>query len=218
MKLSPQTVTILQNFQTINSSIVIKEGNVIKTIAPTESIFAKAIVSDEFPRTFGIFELSKFLGILSLNKASELDFKDDHVVITQGKSKVKYGYCDPSLIVAPPDKDIKLGTPEVMFELSPEAIQSVMKAMQILGFSELEIKGEEGNLSLGTVNTKNSGSNIYSTDIGETSKTFSAIIEADKLKLIPSVYTVSISSRGLAHFKCNEVEYWIALSTKSKFE
>jgi len=218
MKLSPQTITILQNFQTINSSIVIKEGNVLKTIAPTESMFAKATVSDDFPRTFGIFELSKFLGILSLNKASELEFKDDHVVIKQGKSKVKYGYCDPSLIVVPPDKDIKLGTPEVMFELSPEVIQSVMKAMQILGFSELEIKGEDGNLSLGTVNTKNSGSNIYSTDIGETSKTFSAIIEADKLKLIPSVYTVSISSRGLAHFKCNEVEYWIALSTKSKFE
>lgn len=218
MKLNPQTLSILQNFQTINPSIVINEGNIIKTIAPTESIFAKAIIQDDFPQTFGIFELSKFLGILSLSKASELEFKDDHLIIRQGKSKIKYGYCDPSLIVVPPDKDIKLGTPEVMFELSPEAIQGVMKAMQILGFSELEFKGEDGNLSIGTVNTKNSGSNIYSTDIGETSKTFSAIIEVDKLKLIPNIYTVSISSRGLAHFKCDQIEYWIALSTKSKFE
>ena len=97
MKLNPQTLSILQNFQTINPSIVINEGNIIKTIAPTESIFAKAIIQDDFPQTFGIFELSKFLGILSLSKASELEFKDDHLIIRQGKSKIKYGYCDPCL-------------------------------------------------------------------------------------------------------------------------
>ena len=90
-------------------------------------------------------------------------------------------------------------------------------AMSILKFSEIEIRGEDGLLYISTVNTKNKGSDVFSTEIGEVDKTFSAIIEAEKLKLIPSTYTVSLSNEGLSHFKSDMVEYWIALSTKSNF-
>lgn len=215
MKLSQQTIAVLQNFQTLNPSIVLTPGNVIKTM--TKTSVAKAEVSDSFPMKVGIYDLSKFLGILSLDKESDIDFHDSHMTIKQGRSKVKYNYCDSSLILYP-EKEMKDLPIYVKFELTPETLQGVTKAMSILGFSEIEIRGENGILSISTVNTKNKGSDVFSTEIGETDKTFSAIIESEKLKLISATYTVSLSSEGRAHLKSDVVEYWIALSVKSVFE
>ena len=214
MKLNPQTVAVLQNFQTLNSSIVLTPGNVIKTM--TKTTVAKATVPDSFPMKVGIYDLSKFLGILSLDKDSDIDFQDKHMLIKQGRSKIKYNYCDASLILHP-EKDVKVFDVYVKFDLTPEILQGVTKAMSILKFSEIEIRGEDGLLYISTVNTKNKGSDVFSTEIGEVDKTFSAIIEAEKLKLIQSTYTVSLSNEGLSHFKSDNVEYWIALSTKSNF-
>ena len=218
MKLHSETLNTLQNFQSINPSIVINEGNVIKTISPAQTIFSKASVPDNFPQTFGIYDLSKFLGIISLYKDPELDFEETHLTIKQERSKTKYTYCAQDLIVTPPDKEIKLPSVDVQFELKHDVLQGVMKAMSILGFSEISITGENGVLLLETLSSRNDSSDVYSTEIGETSKNFSVIIEADKLKLLPGNYDVSVTSEGMAYFKGENVEYWIAISTNSSFK
>ena len=41
VQLSNQTYSILENFSTINSSIVFKKGNPIKTIANAENVLAE---------------------------------------------------------------------------------------------------------------------------------------------------------------------------------
>ena len=217
MILQPETVSILQNFQSINPSIIISEGTVLKTISPAETIYAKAVIPDDFPKTFGIFDLSKFLGILSLDKNSEIFFDEKHLTIKQGKSKIKYTYCNPELIVSPPDADVNLPEPYITFELKSDVLTSVMKAMAILGFNELAFSGEDGILSVQTLSSKNDSSDVYSAELGETSLTFTTIIEADKLKLINDTYKVSITKEGLTLFKCDNVEYYIANSTKSSF-
>lgn len=215
MKLSQQTISVLQNFQTLNPSIVLTPGNIIKTM--TKTTVAKATVSDVFPMKVGIYDLSKFLGILSLDKESDVEFNEKHMIIKQGRSKVKYSYCETSLILHP-EKDVKVFDTYVRFDLTHDTLQGVTKAMAILGFSEIEIRGEDGILSISTVNTKNNSSDVFSTEIGEVDKEFSAIIEAEKLKLIPATYTVTLSNEGLSHFRSDTVEYWIALSTKSNFK
>lgn len=215
MKLSQQTISILQNFQTLNPSIVLTPGNVIKTM--TKTTVAKATVSDSFPMKVGIYDLSKFLGILSLDKESDIEFNEKYMIIKQGRSKVKYSYCETSLILHP-EKDVKAFDVYVKFDLTPDTLQGVTKAMAILGFSEIEIRGEDGRLFISAVNTKNTASDVFSTEIGEVDKEFSAIIEAEKLKLIPATYTVTLGNEGLSHFKSDSVEYWIALSAKSNFK
>ncbi len=221
MIISQHTFDVLENFQTINPSILIRPGNVIKTIASTESVFAEAVVPDTFPKEFCIYDVSRFLGLLSLNKDSDVSFFDNHLVITQGNSKIKYTYCNPQLIVSPPEKQIKVGETYVKFRLHNEVLKSAFKAMQILGYNELAFTGENGVLSITVLNTKNSSSDLYSTEIGETDKTFSAIIEADKLKIMKHDYEVAISEKSLCHLKSvveeNPTQYWIALSSKSEF-
>lgn len=217
MKLDAQTITILQNFQSINPSIVVDQGNQLKTISPSQAVFARATVPDTFPTKFAIYDISRFLGVLSLMKEYQIDFEETHMNIRSESSKIKYTYCNPSLIITPPDKQINFPSIDVEFHLSAKHLHSVIKAMQVLGFNEIEIQGDGSQLSICAVNVKNTSTDVYSTVLGTTDKNFSAIIECEKLKLIPADYMVTICSKGIAHFKTDAVEYWVALSSKSKF-
>lgn len=220
MKLENETLQILQNFQTINQSIVIRPGNTLTTLSPSKTVCASATVPNDFPTEFAIYDISKFLGILSLNKDADIEFFDKHMMISHGKSKIKFVYCSPSLVVSPPEgKTIKIDDSSIVFELTSEVLSKVMKAMQILGFKEIEFSGDGQYLTVSAISSKDDSSNMFSTEIGETDKTFSAIIESEKMKLLPSNYTVTISEKTnkMAHFKCDTVEYWIALSVNSKF-
>lgn len=220
MILSEETLKVLQNFQTINPSIVIEEGNVIRTVSPTESVYAEARVPDSFPKKFGIYDLSKFLGILSLSKQSDLTFSDDQsLTVVQGKSRIKYSFCDTSLIkTIDKNKTLKIENPYMTFVLEYTVLQQILKAMSILGFTEIAFRGKDGKLDAVALNTKNVSENTFATELGTTSKTFLCVLEAEKLKLLPNDYSVRISERGAALFSTDTVKYGITLSMKSEFE
>ena len=61
MKFSERTLTILKSFSTINKSILMKEGNVLKTITPEKTLVAKATITDSIPSQACIYDLSRFL-------------------------------------------------------------------------------------------------------------------------------------------------------------
>jgi hypothetical protein len=109
MKLSKTTVEILKNFSSINQSILFKSGNKIRTISIAKNILAEAVVEEEFPKNFGIYDLNQFLNGISLYDQAELDFQNDnYVFLKEGKSRTKYFFADPSVIVSPPEKDLNL--------------------------------------------------------------------------------------------------------------
>jgi len=71
MNLNERTLSVLKNFATINSGIVIRKGNVQKTINPEQTILVEATLDDAFPETFGIYDLNQFLGnVTTLNNPS----------------------------------------------------------------------------------------------------------------------------------------------------
>ena len=76
MKLSDNTLTILKNFAGINNSILVKEGNKLRTISVAKNILAEADIKEEFPRDFAIYDLNQFLNGLSLHQDPDLDFKE----------------------------------------------------------------------------------------------------------------------------------------------
>ena len=65
MELSENTLSILKNYAGINSNIVIEEGNTVKTISEAKNVMSTAAIVEEFPQTFGIYDLNEFLGVLS---------------------------------------------------------------------------------------------------------------------------------------------------------
>ena len=66
MKLSKQSIEILKNFNTINSNLHIVPGRDQVTVSPMKNIMVEAKFEEDFPVEFAIWDLSKFLGTLSL--------------------------------------------------------------------------------------------------------------------------------------------------------
>jgi hypothetical protein len=220
MKLSDKTLTLLKNFSSINQSILFKEGNSLRTISVMKNILAEAVIEEEFPKNFGIYDLNQFLNGINLYQSPELDFVNDgHVTIREGKSRSKYFFADPNVIVTPPDKSITLPSEDVCFLLDTKQLDKLLKAASIYQLPDLSVVGEAGVVKLVVRDKKNDTSNDFSVVVGETDDVFTFNFKVENIKIIPGSYEVVISSKLLSRFvnKNFDVTYYIALEPDSNF-
>jgi hypothetical protein len=220
MKLSDDSLTILKNFAGINNSILVKQGNKLRTISVAKNILAEAQIVEEFPRNFAIYDLNQFLNGLSLHQDPELDFSNDsHMVIREGKRRVKYFFADPNVIISPPEKEIKLPSSDVCFQLESASLEKLVKAAAVYQLPDLSAVGEAGVIRLVVRDKKNDTSNEYSIVVGETDKEFTFNFKVENIKIIPGAYDVVVSEKLLSQFtnKNYNLHYWIALEPDSNF-
>ena len=188
MKLSDKTISVLKNFSSINQSILFKEGSKLRTISVMKNILAEATVTEEFMKDFGIYDLNQFLNGLSLHQSPELDFKNDgYVVIREGKSRSKYFFADPNVIVTPPEKAIQLPSEDVCFELSTDQLEKLLKASAVYQLPDLSAVGENGVVKLVVRDKKNDTSNDYAVVVGETEAEFSFNFKVENIKVLPEL-------------------------------
>lgn len=217
MKFSERTLSILKSFSTINKSILMKEGNVLKTVTPEKTLIASATIPDTIPSQACVYDLSRFLSILGLYKDPDVEFHDKYFMIKDGKRKTKYVYADVSMIHAAPEKEITLPSADVVVDVTWEDMQSVIKAAGVLQFSEVAFVGESGKIYLKAVDSANENSDDYGVEIGETSDEFKIVIKTDNLKLLPQDYKVTLCAKGISEFKSEGVTYYVAIDTKSTY-
>lgn len=220
MKLSDKTLTVLKNFSSINQSILFKEGKQLRTISVMKNILAEATIEEELPKDFGIYDLNQFLNGLNLHQSAELDFgNENYVVIKEGKSRSKYFFADPNVIVTPPDKSISLPSEDVCFLLDTKELDKLLKAAAIYQLPDLSVVGEAGVVKLVVRDKKNDTSNDFSIVVGETSDEFVFNFKVENIKILPGTYEVVVSQKLLSKFKNTDynVEYYIALEPDSTF-
>ena len=220
MKLSDNTISILKNFSGINQSLLFKKGNTLKTISVMKNILAEATIEEDLPKDFGIYDLNQFLNGLSLHKSAELDFEDDnYIVIREGKSRSKYFFADPSVIITPPDKSINLPSQDVCFLLDTKELDRLLKAAAVYQLPDFSVVGEAGVVKLVVRDKKNDTSNDFSVVVGETDDVFTFNFKVENLRILPGTYDVVISQKLLAQFKNTniDVSYWVALEPDSTF-
>ena len=220
MKLSDKTISVLKNFSSINQSILFKEGSKLRTISVMKNILAEATVTEEFMKDFGIYDLNQFLNGLSLHSSPELDFQNDgYVVIREGRSRSKYFFADPNVIVTPPEKDISLPTEDVCFEVSTDQLEKLLKASAVYQLPDLSAVGENGVIKLVVRDKKNDTSNDYAVVVGETEAEFSFNFKVENIKVLPGTYEVVVSQKLLSRFtsKNHDLIYYIALEPDSTF-
>ena len=158
---------------------------------------------------------------MSLHQSPELDFKNDnYVVIKEGRSRSKYFFADPNVIITPPDKPLTLPSEDVTFEVSTEQLEKLLKAAAIYQLPDLSVVGDSNGVKIVVRDKKNETSNDFSIIVGETDTTFSFNFKVENIKILPGNYEVVCSKNNLSRFtsKNQDLTYFIALEPDSTFE
>jgi hypothetical protein len=210
MKISTQTIQILKNFATVNSNLLFRPGNSIATISISKSIFAKAQVAETFPKEVAIYDLNSLLQLLTFSEDQEVEFGDRSLTITNDVGRFEYFYCEPSLIVAAPTKNIEVD--EVFkFSLSAKDVQSIIKTAGVLAAPTIALISEDGKVTMKIGDRKNDSANNFNKVIGEFETPFKCYISSENFKLMPEAYEVTLSKRQFIQFKNSTMTYLVAM-------
>ena len=222
MKLSEKTIDLLENFSSINQSILVKKGTKLRTISVMKNILAEAEVDENFEKDFGIYDLPQFLNGVGLMNDPDIDLKhDSYMIIREGKTtKVKFAFADPEVIITPPEKPISLPSADVCFQLESVQLQKLLKASSVYQLPDLAAIGNGEEITLVVRDKKNDNSNEFALTVGKTDKTFEFNFKIENIKLIPGSYDVVISKKLLSKFTNSNynLDYYIALEPDSSYE
>ena len=222
MKFSKTTIDILKNFTSINQSLLFRQGNVVRTMSVLKNILAEAVIEEELPKEFAIYDLGQFINGLGLQPDAELDFSHDSYVLIKGEldNKTKYYYSSATVIISPPDKPMQLPSQDVCFQIDSSQLQILLKASYTYKVQDLCAIGDGSTIRLVVKDNENKTSNEYSITVGTTDKVFSMNFKVENIKIIPGKYDVVISNKGISKFTNvnRNLVYYIALEPNSTFE
>lgn len=167
-----------------------------------------------------IFDLNRFLGVVTSLDNPDISVSGKKLHINSGDNYTVYGLSDESMIVAPPLKDLSVENAEVNFTLTKEQLMQVLKLSGIMGLPNIAVIGDGEKIQFATLNVTDDESDTFSVEVGATNAKFKFIFNTENLKMVQGNYTVSIASKGIAHFKNNSdaIEYWIANEAGSNYE
>ena len=220
MYLSAETCSILKNLSTINQSILIKPGKELASMSVMKNILVKATIQEEFEKVVAIYDLNQFLNCMSLVPGAEIKLGSSSITLTDGKTSIDYRYSDPSVIAAPPDKELTLPSEDVCVVLTEDQLESVKKAAAVLQIPDVSLIGDGEKIYLTVRDKKNSGSNSYRVEVGVTEDVFQFNMKVENLRLIAGDYDVIVSQKNLAYFTNHSrpVSYYVAMEPDSTFE
>lgn len=218
MKLSDNTLEVLKNFASINQGIVIKPGQSLRTISSNKAILAEAKVEETFPTEVGVYDLHKVLSVVDKNSA-EVDFGKESMAFSS-VGKIRIRYTAPSLILAPPNKNINIPSYDVSITISEEILNWIFSMAAVLKCPNIVIKsdGKGSPISVWAMDVKGEIVDDASVEVdGECDSAFQAVLKVENLKVIHGEYAVDISSAGVSRFKHKnkDLTYWIAIEQAS---
>jgi len=199
MKISKKTIDILKNFASINTGLYVEAGNKLYTLSSGYSIITQATIDETFESNFAIYDLSKFLGVLSLFDGAELEFDSKYVTIyDQNNSSTKYYFCDPKnveKIVKNYGKTPKCGKNLFKFDITSKQIESLKRAASLLELKTIKIqKSDQGGVDVIVLDQENVSPNEYSIHFSDADVLGDAeiFLNIDLLNLYPGNYTVEV--------------------------
>lgn len=221
MKLSKQTLAVLENFASINSSIVIEKGSFLKTMSLNQVIVAEANIDDSFDSEMSIYDLKEFLGMLDLfNEEPNVDVQGETVKLSTKSSQCSYQLADKSLITHPPDR-IKFPTAQVVFELGNEDLKQVLNAGKKMRLPDVKFYNKDGSIYAAVTDTRESTSHDFNTKVCNYSgdKDFEVYLKLENIKMVPGDYKAQIyinGEQGAIKFDGNVINYVIVAEANSK--
>ena len=229
MKISATTLSILKNYASINPSLVVHDGNTLRTISPQQNMVASAQVGEAFPE-FAIYDLNQFLSVLNVSKEPDLDFQDKSVIVTGGGVSVEYFFADATLITSSGDADvmyakIKMPTTDLTIGITKEQLDKVLRTANVLSSPEISIASVKGGkIALVAQDTRNKHSNHADVVLGdnESGDDFKIIFKRENIKFLPADYNVQVCAKGIVRLEADlgdsaNIEYYVAAESQSSF-
>lgn len=216
MKLSETTVKILENFSKISNTIYFFPGNKQKVMTPAKSIFAEVHFEENFPIEFGIYDLTKFLSVLSLFDNPELDFSDKYVTIKDADSTATYWFTSKEVVkkaIVDPNKSITLPNVDLEFQMTKDDFKHLKSSSSVLGAPHFIIKGDGSDINLIVSDADDKTANQISKTVGSTTDTFCFVGDISSLKMIDDDYSVKVTKSGIIEMKAmnHKLTYWLAI-------
>jgi hypothetical protein len=214
--LSNQTLNVLKNYSTINSSILIREGNQLKTISVGENSIAQYTCEETFPQTFGIYDLNQFLSGLTLFNDPVLEFAGDEYVTIRSKGQsAKYYFSNPEITLkSAPDRNVNFPETDIEFDLSMEQISGLHKASSVYSIPDLSFVSTSSGVSLSVCDRENETGNVFSVDVpGTSTGEYELFMKMENVRLLPGDYKVKVSTKLITEWKHKSLDltYYIAL-------
>tara|TARA_B100000925_G_scaffold209334_1_gene159468 strand:+ start:795 stop:1466 length:672 start_codon:yes stop_codon:yes gene_type:complete len=216
--LSKNTLDVLKNFSTINSSIVFRKGSTVRTISNAENILAKFTGEEIFPVDFAIYDLSQFLSGISLFNDPQLEFTSgDFVNIRGGRQSAKYYFSDPEITLkSAPEKNVKFPGADIQFNLSEYDLIALQKASAVYSLPDLTFQSEKESDTIKLIlrDKENDTSNTYDLTLaGCCSGTYSLDLKIENIRVLPGDYTVKVSQHLISEWTNTNTDltYYIAL-------
>jgi len=217
--ISKSTLSILKNFASMNSNILVKPGNVIKTITPSKSGMAEAVIEETFDVEFGIWDLNKFLGVISLFNNPQFEFGEKSVkIIGSNGSVVTYCYSEPRLL-SYPQKDVSMPPMSVTVQIPDGLLTELHRISSILQLPDLSFRSDGSEIYAYLTDLKDPTSNNYKVALDGDSNgaEFELNFKIDNIRLLPGDYEVSFSKNIAAQFENQNINlrYWFAMEPDS---
>ena len=231
LTISEETYQILVNFSTINSSIVFKKGNLIRTIANAENILGEYVSEEYIPQDFAIYDLSEFISAIAIcardNSLPTLHFdNDDYVTIKGGNLSIRYYFSDPQITLkVAPEKEVKFPGSNISFTISQSDLKNLRDALAKFNLPEILFRSRDGKVTVHGVDTENATSNTFWMDFpsGQSTGDFDLTLNTENLRVSRNyAYNVKVSEHLLSEWTVIgsgtssdlQLKYYIALEPK----
>ena len=201
MKFTETQHDVLKIFQYINPSILFKPGKKVATISNNKNIMGVCHFRDlTIPVEAPIYDLGVFqttalmLGDTADKFSCEVDFQDNFVHLRRGQSRMKYHYAAKTMITTPPDKIVDLGEPVQRLRIQYSDLSKMFSASGLYTLPDICFTAHGGKLEAVVTDKRNSSSNVFAIDLGETDKEFCFCVKAENFKAAQPSFSRCIES------------------------
>lgn len=216
---SKNTLSILKNFSSLNSNLLVKPGKVIKTITPSKNGMAIARVEESFDTEFGIWDLNKFLGVVSLFSNPTFDFGAKSMKIKNGGSSVvTYYYSEPRLLSVP-SKDVIMPEVSVSISMTEKQFSELQKAASVMQLPDLSFTSDNGTIVAMVSDLTDPTSNTYKVVVLEKydGPEFLFNFKMENIKILPGDYKINFAKNVVGEFINQGISltYWFAMEANT---
>lgn len=216
---SKNTLSILKNFSNLNSNLLVKPGNVIKTITPSKNGMAIAKVEENFDVEFGIWDLNKFLGVVSLFNNPTFDFGVKSMKIKNGgNSVVNYYYSEPRLLSVP-TKDVIMPEVNVSITMTEKQFSELQKAASVMQLPDLSFTSDSNTIVAMVSDLSDPTTNTYKVvlDTDYEGPSFLFNFKMENIKIMSGDYKINFAKNVVGEFVHQGISltYWFAMEANT---